>query len=89
MTSTWENVQVMASGGVPSHISKILLELEFIQAELFNKLAAMTIPAKLGQKNGESKLFANTTVERHWMTDSTTYEVQQRGSGWCRGESLS
>jgi hypothetical protein len=75
MGSTWERLR-FSSRILPSHLSRILLELEDIQAELMNKLSELTVAATIGQQklNGGSKLFADADV-RSWVTDSTDYQV--------------
>jgi hypothetical protein len=76
MGSTWERLRV-SSRVLPSHLSRILLELEHIQAELINKLSGLTVAATIGQQklNGGSKLFADADV-RSWVSDSTGYQVR-------------
>lgn len=75
MGSTYDRLRY-SSRALPSHLSRILLELEYIQTELISKLAGLTVASTIGQQklNGGSKLFADADV-RSWVTDSTSYQV--------------
>ena len=66
MTSSWEKVQSMSSGGVPSHISKILLELEYIQVKLFifrSFLTDLLLPIWYFVKGELSSKLAGMTID--------------------------